>query len=401
MKKGFERLRHVAVAGSMSLGLLGGGSARAATAGLAITRTAGSAKWSNIKNTNLVTSSTSTITTSKTNGFSITSSLTGFAINNAGLTNSLNNAFSGALYMAAALSGNTTTTAFQNPDNTVDLTGDTLTTDLVTNFITGIDAQIEYFFHPTRPLVRALYSFTNNTNNPNPIIFDALIAGNLGSGSATTIQTTSNDDTTVETTDLWLISNNKALNTDPGTGDTPVITISRFGTGAAVSPANGITLGTLAGTFGHRYTLTVAANSTARILVFAELNKTITDAKICAKDFETLDAASSAGLLSGFTVQLNEIVNYAAATGASVTSTCIHTAAATTTSDNGSTTTTTTTDTTTNTSTDTSSSSNTSTTTTNTTEDLSTGALDLASITTLLGLLGLARIRKRKNHPED
>jgi len=368
MKKGFNRLRGVATASAISLGLMGAGSGRAATLTLPVTKLSrGSAEWSQIKNTFLNTVS-GPLSISTTNGIVITSSDSGFAINDAGLTNGLDEAFNAGMYMVARSSG--ITTVFKNPDNTVDLTNDSLKSDLITDFFTDIDAQVEYYFHPTRPVVRTMYSFTNTSGSAKTI--EAMIGGNLGSATSTTIQSTSDDDTTVEATDLWLISNNKSLNTNPDasdSNDTPVVTISRFGKDATTTAENGVTLGTLSGIFAHRYDISVAGNSTTRVLVFAELSKTIDDAKTCAKDFETLDAASSAGLLSGLTIQLDEIVNYAVATGSTISSACIHTGGSGSGSSSGG----------------------------SSTEDdkiESTGAISLTSTTALISLLGLVRLRR-------
>ncbi len=355
MKKGFDRLRGVAAASAMGLGMLGAGSARAATTPLGISITTAGARWQNINTGPILAFGQSSLFTGSGISFpSITAS--GMLLNNASLTSGIDNAFDGALFMATLQSGSTK--LFDNPDGTVDLTNTTLTSDLQTNFLTGIDAQIEYYFHPSRPVVRALYSFDNTTSDD--ITFQVYIGGNLQSGNATNIQSTSDDDTDVETSDLWIISSNKSIGTDPttGTADTPVITISRFGTDA-VEPKNGAQLANGAGTFGHLYDVTVPGNSTRRILVFAELNSSIDDAKTAAADFETLDAAELAGLLSGFNsnnIRFDEIINYIEDT-----------------SDDG----------------DDSSDDD--------DGDLSTGALNAPATAMLLGLLTLSRVRRKKN----
>ena len=361
MKKGFDRLRGVAAASAMGLGILGGGSARAATAtfgisGISIT-TAG-VKWQNINTGPVLASGQSSLITGSGISFPSTS-VSGIIINNASLTSGIDNAFDRTLFMATLQSG--TTKLFDNPDGTVDLTGNTLTSDLQTNFLTGIDAQIEYYFHPLRPVVRALYSFENTTNTD--ITFQVYVGGNLQSGNATNIQSTSDDDTDVEASDLWIISSNRSPGTDPttGTSDTPVITISRFGTGS-VEPKNGVQLANGAGTFGHLYDVTVPADSTRRILVFAELNSSIDDAKTAAADFETLEAAELAGLLTGFisnSIRFDEIVNYTEDT-----------------SDDGG---------------DSSNGDD------DEDDDLSTGALNAPATAMLLGLLTLSRVRKKEN----
>jgi len=358
MKKGFDRLRGVAAASAMGLGMLGGGSARAATATFPITTTTAGVKWQNINTGPVLASGQSSLITGSGISFPNTSA-SGMLINNASLTSGIDNAFDGALFMATLQSGSTK--LFENPDSTVDLTSNILTSDLQTDFLPGIDAQIEYYFHPSRPLVRALYSFENTTTSE--ISFQVYIGGNLQSANATNIQSTSDDDTDVEASDLWIISSNRGSGIDPTTGttDTPVITISRFGTDAA-EPKNGIQLANGFGTFGHLYDVTVPEESTRRIMVFAELNSSIDDAETGAADFETLEAAELAGLLSGFIsndISFDEIINY-------------------------------TEDTSTDDSSDDSSDDDED-------DDLSTGALNAPAITMLLGLLTLSRARKKEN----
>ena len=374
MKKGFDRLRGVATAGavgisSLALNLAGVGSARAAATTLPlVSLTRGSAKWQQIKNTSrlVVNSSSSAVATNS--GIFISSAQSGLAINDAALTTGLDNAVDSALFLSV---GNH---VFKNPDTTADLTSDTLQSDTVTAFEPGLNVSIEYYFHPTRPLVRALYSFTNTTGL-NKTIDNILIGGNLGSDGATTLQASSDGDSLLQNSDLWFVTNNKASNTDPDPdvdSDTPVITISRYGNGAASIPVNGFTPGNGIDNFANRYSITVPANSTARILIFAELNKTISEARTCALDFETLDAASSAGLLTGLTIQLNEIVNYATATGTTTSSSCTH---------NSSNTATPAPDPGTGSATD---------------EDLSTGMLSSKELALILGLISLSRIRRKK-----
>ena len=354
MKKGFERLRGVATASVMGLGMIGGGSIRAATTALGVTHITAGVKWQNINNARVLPPGS--IALSTTRGINISGSTSvGLLIDKASLTSGIDNAFDGALFMATLQSG--ATKIFVNPDTTVDLTGNTLTSDLITDFLTDIDAQIEYYFHPLRSVVRALYSFENTSGSE--ISFSVYIGGNLASRNTTIIQSTSDDDTTVESSDLWIISSNKGPGIDPvtNTTDEPIITISRFGTSAA-EPKNGVQLADGIGIFGHLYEVTVPANSTRRIMVFAELSSTIDNAKTGATDFETLEAAELAGLLAGLNsnnVNFDEIINYSEIP-VEVNN-----------PDNGS----------------------------NDEGSLSTGALNISAMAMLAGLLTLSRIRRK------
>ncbi|MCK4705988.1 MAG: thrombospondin type 3 repeat-containing protein, partial [Gammaproteobacteria bacterium] len=214
---------------------------------------------------------------------------------------------------------------FVNPDNTVDLTDKTLTTDTVVDIVPGVDAQIQYSFYSRYNssrqggVVRALYSVTNTTGAD--ISTSMLVMGNYGSDAKTTVQGTSDGDLIVEASDYWVASNNYI-------GDTPEYVsyndtvISSHGAGAAVVPVVAMTLGSISGgaggktdNFGYRYDVTVPAGETVRVMLFHEMSEWMTEALAAAPDFESLDAASAAGLLAGLSpTQLSEIVNYGVAT---------------------------------------------------------------------------------------
>lgn len=385
MKKGFDRLRGVAAASAMGLGLMGAGSVRATSIALPIANlTRGTAIWKTIQNQSLLFSATfngmpdriltdPTLPSTEVFSYLASSSSISPAFAIADVTASgFTQAFDDALHLA--VNG----VLFVNPDATVDLTDDTVTSDTQT-LVTGIDTNIQYYFHPTRPVVRAMYSFENTSTSA--IAIKALVAGALASDLTTTIQATSTADTSLntpivdDTLDLWRVSNDQTtIGTDSSTD--PAITLTRFGTGASVIPVSVLTLGDdsvgtgAADNFGERYDLTIAAGETARILVFAEINKTIDEAISCAVDFASLDAAAKADMLTGLLVEeLNEVVNYGALGDiAAPDTTCSKVITITpdpgpAPPDDG---------------------------------DLSTGTLSLASLTTLLGLLTLVRISRNK-----
>lgn len=388
MKKGFDRLRGVAAASAMGLGLMGAGSVRATSIALPIANlTRGTAIWKTIQNQSLLFSATfngmpdriltdPTLPSTEVFSYLASSSSISPAFAIADVTASgFTQAFDDALHLA--VNG----VLFVNPDATVDLTDDTVTSDTQT-LVTGIDTNIQYYFHPTRPVVRAMYSFENTSTSA--IAIKALVAGALASDLTTTIQATSTADTSLntpivdDTLDLWRVSNDQTtIGTDSSTD--PAITLTRFGTGASVIPVSVLTLGVAsfstgaADNFGERYDLTIAAGETARILVFAEINKTIDEAISCAVDFASLDAAAKADMLTGLLVEeLNEVVNYGALGDIAAPATTCSKVITTTLPD-----------------TDTG-------TTTPDDEDLSTGALNLAGLTTLLGLLALVRVGRNK-----
>ncbi len=327
---GFSRLKGLAAASAITVaGLVGGGAARAASTNIPLNVTRSAVQWANIDNNNSFPSSSSVSTT---NGAAYDQSTTAYGIRDAALAiagatldGSKSSVFGDAFDNALILSVNGN--LFLNPDTTVDLTGDTVTSDTVT-IVPGINAQVRYTFIPNRPVARALFSLTNTTGAP--ITVDAAVLGDYGSDSATEVVATSNGNTIIEGSDLWYITDDQGggggkrsagkqtkSEAPDGFGD-PRITLSRYGTGAAVVPFNALTPGngdSQTATFGLRYPVTIAAGATARILVFAELSDpTIAPAGAIARaaDFESVAALQNAGLLDGLTpTETSQLVNYA------------------------------------------------------------------------------------------
>lgn len=242
-----------------------------------------------------------------TNGAVYPTATTAFGIKDADFLSDagvFGGAFDNALLLA--VNGN----LFLNPDTTVDLTGDTLTSDTVA-IVPGINAQIQYTFFTGRRVVRALFSLTNTTGSP--ITVDPVVLSDYGSDSRTTVRATSDGDTTIETADFWYITDDTLGNSDAR------ITTTRYGAGAAVVPFNALTPDGVAPAIavsGLRYPVTIAAGQTARILVFMELsNPGIPEAQAVADaaDFESLANLQAAGLLTNISVQQqSEIINYVA-----------------------------------------------------------------------------------------
>lgn len=315
MKKGFDRLRGVATASAIGLGLLGGGSARAATVStpfsVTVTGTNFTAIWTAISNQSpcdvLHCDSVST-----TGGFThlISASNSAFGIDDASVTTTGD---SGSDFWDSGMNLAVGNVLFVNPDNTVDLTGTTVTTDVVADIIPGVDAQIQYYFSPDRAVVRGLYTLMNTTGSP--ISTSALVMGDYGADSSTTVQATSSGDTVFDTNDQWVVSNDNT--TLGGEGSDPTATATTYGTGAAVMPVLVMKPGTptppsnTPDKFGFRYDVTIPANGTVRIMVFNEQTLLNATAVANAADYESLAAADAAGLLAGLDAQTqSEIVNY-------------------------------------------------------------------------------------------
>ncbi|MGD9165062.1 MAG: hypothetical protein PVF13_09920, partial [Chromatiales bacterium] len=295
LKKGFERLRGVAVAGAMGLGAIaGGGSARAASTAtrVDVTKIYGdkAVVWEKIGNSGVLFSSSTVATTNgleikptvlnSISAFGISDALIGTATKSdatlAEVSETKGDAFDMALILA--VDGN----MFVNPDGEVDLTDDTITSNTVEDIISGIDANVEYYFSPDRAVVRALYSLTNTTKED--ITVNVLVAGNYGSDSNTSIAASQSGDTEVDTKDKWYVTTD-----DTGSGPRDaVVTTTRYGTGASVIPTNALTPGEddAEDHYGLRYEVTVPANSTRRVMVFHELGETTRANIAAADDFE-------------------------------------------------------------------------------------------------------------------
>jgi len=308
-KSGFSRLKSLSAASLIGVaGLLGGGSVRAASTPLDLTVIRGGVNWEDIDNNSNFPSSSDVTTT---NGAFYSTETEAFGINDASITASdTGDAFDNALQLA--VDGN----LFINPDATVDLTGDTVTSDVVSGIVPGIDAQIQYQFFPGRPVVRGLFSLTNTTGAS--IAVDPVILSDYGSDQTTTVQATSDGDTVIENSDFWYITDD---DDESDTGDAfdsdPRITTTRYGAGAAVVPLNALTPDDSAPAIavsGLRYPVTIPAGETRRIMVFMEVNDptaSVASAVASAADFASTAAAQSAGLLVGLSpTQINEIINY-------------------------------------------------------------------------------------------
>jgi hypothetical protein len=308
---GFDRLRSAAIMGVMGLGSLAGGTARAAVTNLplALTITSGTRtyKWGTSPSTNTAGETTSGIgNLTWCRNPAVTASYvssTGFCLAEAEMTVGTDNQSD---WIDSAFGVAVDGVMFANPDGTVDLTGDTVTTD--TAAVSGVDAKVEMAFSVGRPgVLRVLYSFTNDTASP--VTKSIAIGGNLGSDGSTTAQWSADGDATIEATDGWYISSDNVM-VGGDTGSDPIFTLARFETGADVIPV-GVVPGGGDDNFSEIFDLDIPANSTRRILIFAEMSQTLTEAKASAASFNTAAAMSGEGLFSGLSnTERAEVVNF-------------------------------------------------------------------------------------------
>jgi hypothetical protein len=316
--KGFDRLRSAAVMGVMGLGsLAGGGTARAAASSLPLVKTVvegtRSGKWGTVTGVSTGGKTTAGLG-NLTWGFNpaVTTtwvSSSPFCISSAALVDS---ATSSDDWIDAAFQVAVDGVVFRNPDGNVDMSGDVLTTD--TASVSGVDVKVEMAFGVGRVgVLRVVYSFTNTTNAE--VTKSIAIGGNVGSDASSTAQWSQDGDATIETTDGWYVSSDNTTVGGDTAGD-PLFTLARFETGAAVIPVATSIPGTADGfpevdNFVENYELTIPANSTRRIVLFAEMTETLTEAKANAASFTSGGALKSDGMLSGLSnTERDEVVNF-------------------------------------------------------------------------------------------
>lgn len=337
MKKGFdrlrsaERLRGVAIAGAMGIGALGGiGSARAATTvsswatAFNFTRAVPGSSgpgalpvtigyWINVGDNRLWWNSLP----ATDNGFQLGSYTTfdpsapmAFGINDAINTPTGSATANGAWEtgLVLAVDGQ----LFTNPGGAATVTLDQATNQVlkVTSFpatLNGVETQVEYFFHPTRMLVRALYRFRNTTGAA--INTSALVLGQFGSFFDTNVIASSDGNTTVDAGDLWFAINDNSAGEPLST---PAIAHSMMGQDALVPAVPVYIPGSASnGHYGFRYDLTLAANEEAHIMVFNSLHANNADTIAAGEDFATMGTLEAAGLLQYMDPgQINSLANY-------------------------------------------------------------------------------------------
>ena len=199
-------------------------------------------------------------------------------------------------------------TLFVAPPATTSFGGNVLSTGA--SSLGNLTARAEFWFDPTRPLVRSLYSFTNPTGVSNTYTFRWEV--NLGSDSATTVRGTSSGDNLVDLSDRWLVS------TDNNGGDV-VNTLVRYGKFAPHPPdaAPYMPGDPAKDLLADQYTVSIGPGQTARLMMYGWLGsitngfangyaQSITDAAI----FDDYDLMTQAGLFAGLQ-NFNEIINWA------------------------------------------------------------------------------------------
>ncbi len=222
----------------------------------------------------------------------------GLGIENASLA-TLTDAYDGSHGMA--VNGR----MFDNNDINVDLisdvTGTTLNSD--SDILSGLDINMQYFFHAKTPTVRVLATFSNATGSA--ISATVRYGGNVGSDSDTTIVATSSGDTTLDAADRWSISDDG--NT---TGGDPVNTFIYYGPGSPSVTPTSVTNSDY-DEFYADYNINVAAGTSQSLMWFGVMDLTRDGAQGFVSRFDSNISLMASGLLDGLeSSDLDSVVNW-------------------------------------------------------------------------------------------
>lgn len=184
------------------------------------------------------------------------------------------------------------------------------TTNLLTTqpvrLASGLDVTVQYFAVPDDGILRTLVSFRNPSNSTISTQVDW--ATDVGSDAKTTIAATSDNDTVVETSDRWIITEDgNALG-----GDVANLHVL-FGSGRpAVTPAQtSATLASGAEGILSRYNISVPGNATRSLLFFNGIAGTTAGAQHDTSQFESVSRLLGTNLLNGLTAQQRqEVLNW-------------------------------------------------------------------------------------------
>ena len=169
--------------------------------------------------------------------------------------------------------------------------------------MSGLNVTRRVFVPTTDGWARWFDSFENTTAAD--ITITVRYESNPGSDSGTVITNTSSGDTTFDTTDRWLVSDDFSN----GSGD-PTLNYNFFGAGGAQAPTSvGTTVFSCAGTQGRlwEYALTVNAGTTKSLMTLVGQNNNQTEADANALLLDALPTAALEGLTSA---QVRQVRNW-------------------------------------------------------------------------------------------
>ncbi len=160
-------------------------------------------------------------------------------------------------------------TYYTNPDGDVDVTGQTLTTDL--SAINGLTLSLQYTALSGSQTLRTLISMTN----PGASTISSTISYQLnwGSDGSTLVRSTSSGDTTITTGDIWSVTSDS--------GDADPVNLTAFGGAGFLTPSSiATTVFNNAGSEGLalNYFLSFAPGETRYLVFYHDLFDTTSDA---------------------------------------------------------------------------------------------------------------------------
>lgn len=194
---------------------------------------------------------------------------------------------------------------FNAPGGVVTANGNLITAGPVV--LSGMNVNVQFYFDPNTATVRFLAIF----NNPTGADISSVIAwgGELGSDSNTIVRATSDGDTVLTIADRWSISTQLSV-------EAPTDPVSTFVFGGPGTPA--VTLNSIVNNLSAtsdkldvRYNLTVPAGQTRSLLLFAQMNSTLTSAQNAVATFDSTTALLNGGFLAGLTqADLAQVANW-------------------------------------------------------------------------------------------
>jgi hypothetical protein len=199
---------------------------------------------------------------------------------------------------------------YRSPGGTVSVTANSVTG--TTQSLAGLNVSGQLYFSTTKPVVRSMLLLQNPTGADLTVTVDN--DNNLGSDSSTLVVATSSGDATFDSSDNWFVSGQDSQN--PPQLDPTLDPVLTFAYQDALAPVRS----TLVGTFpaggdsdnpNFRYTVTVPAGATRRLIIFVQLSDTAAHAEADAPLFNSGATVASTDYLTGLTPQeLAEVVNW-------------------------------------------------------------------------------------------
>ncbi len=254
--------------------------------------------------------------------FNSTSSNWGFseaALHAGGITR--NDAFDGVLaWHVNASPAAASVGGYRSPSGTIDISPYPINASVGTTItgapqtLAGLTVKGQMYFSPVKAVVRSTLILQNPTGAPITATVD--IYSNLGSDANTSYRATSSGNATYDATDNWLVSCQRDTVVPANCSLTldPILTYAYTATGAAVRPTPILAVTDGSDRQFFRYTVTVPAGLTRRVMVFEQMSDTEAHATTDAALFSTNAALQGTDYLSGMSASDQaEVVNWALA----------------------------------------------------------------------------------------